>query len=318
MSSPWTKWGICILSGVALATGTAWGQGNLNQPGVQPQAVLQGQATAESVISRDEAATGRKFDPQYRDTLKQALSSFSPAEVVAIPVGRSPLALGDTSDDLVFTPVTPCRLINFAFIPGNTSQSFLVAGSCGIPFPRAKAVMFNFISVNPTGPGDLRAWAFGSPVPGASVLNYAPVSGLNIANGIVVPICDVGVCSFDLTIQADVSGTTVVADVFGYFAAPSPIPTLWAVVNSNGTLARGFHAASSITNGTGTYTVVFDRDITGCAYTATIGLSVSVGSETSGEITVAGKASIPNGLFITTHNSAGAPSDRGFHVHVMC
>ena len=319
MTSSWTKWGICVLSGVALAAGTAWGQaGPNNEPGVQSQAVLQGQATAESIISRDEAALGRKFDPQYRDTLKAAIGSLSPSEVAAIPVGSSPLALGDTSADLVYTPVAPCRIINFVFIPGNTSQSFFAAGLCGIPFPQAKAVMINLISVNPTGAGDLRAWAFGQPVPGASVLNYAPVSGLNIANGIVVPICDGVGCPLDLTIQADVSGTTVVADVFGYFAAPSPIPTLWAVVNSNGTLARGFHAVSSSNPFVGNYIVNFDRNISQCAFTASIGLSGNLGTETFGVISVVISITSNNAVFIRTQDTGGTNSNRGFHLNVMC
>jgi len=232
MTTSWKTLSICVLSGLVVAVGTAWGQSGLNEPGVQQQETLQRQATAESIISRDEAVLGRKFDPQYRAALKAAIGSLSPSEVAAIPEGRSPLALGDTSADLVFTPVTPCRIINFQFIPGDTSQSFIVAGLCGIPFAEAKAVMINFISVNPSGPGDLRAFPYPLAAPLASVLNYAPVAGLNIANGIAVPICDAttATCSFDLTIQADVGGTTVVADVFGYFAAP--VATALACVNT--------------------------------------------------------------------------------------
>jgi hypothetical protein len=42
---------------------------------------------------------------------------------------------------------------------------------------------------------------------------------LNIANDVVVTICDpsVSTCSADFTVQADVSGTDLVGDVMGYF-----------------------------------------------------------------------------------------------------
>ena len=56
-------------------------------------------------------------------------------------------------------------------------------------------------------------------MPTASILNYAAVTGLNIANGPTVAICDpaVATCTSDFTIQADGGATQVVADVQGYF-----------------------------------------------------------------------------------------------------
>ena len=66
------------------------------------------------------------------------------------------------------------------------------------------------------------------------------------------------------------------------------------------------------------YEVIFNRDVRDCAYVATVGLSGSSGSSLPGEITVVGRAGAPNGVFITTHDSAGGPSDRGFHLAVHC
>jgi hypothetical protein len=77
----------------------------------------------------------------------------------------------------------------------------------------------NFVAVAPAGAGNLRAWAYGGTAPNASIINYAAV-GMNIANAVVVPLCDVGASSCipgDITVQADVSGTHLVADVVGYF-----------------------------------------------------------------------------------------------------
>ena len=146
-------------------------------------------------------------------------------------------AIGDAETDLLFVPVSPCRIIDTrfgggAFAAGET-RSFEVTGStgfgaqggnatgCGIPLgaadPLAPAIVVNFVAVGPAGPGHLEAWEFGQPVPNASVINYANVPGLNIANGVVVPIAGVSSLDKDLNIRANVSGTHVVADVTGYF-----------------------------------------------------------------------------------------------------
>jgi hypothetical protein len=146
-------------------------------------------------------------------------------------------ALGDAETELVFVPVAPCRVIDTRLAGGpigaNQMRSFEIAGTenfasqggeasgCGIPLgstdPAAPAVVINFIAVAPGGPGNLRAWEFNQPAPNASVINYANVTGLNIANGVIVPIAGVSTLAKDLNIQADVSGTHVVADVTGYF-----------------------------------------------------------------------------------------------------
>ncbi|HVR97913.1 MAG TPA: hypothetical protein VMW27_14945 [Thermoanaerobaculia bacterium] len=146
-------------------------------------------------------------------------------------------ALGSSETELLFVPVAPCRIIDTRLAGGpigaNQTRAFEVAGTanfaaqggaasgCGIPLgasdPLAPAVVINFIAVAPGGPGDLRAWEFGQPAPNASVINYANVTGLNIANGVIVPIAGVSTLDKDLNIVADVSGTHVVADVTGYF-----------------------------------------------------------------------------------------------------
>lgn len=57
------------------------------------------------------------------------------------------------------------------------------------------------------------------------MLNYSNVPGLNIANGVVQPICVFG-CTHDLNVVPGVSPTHVVIDVLGYFAPPGSGP-LW-------------------------------------------------------------------------------------------
>jgi hypothetical protein len=93
---------------------------------------------------------------------------------------------------------------------------------------------------------------------------------------------------------------------------------LFAVVNANGTTARGKGNRSSNRSSTGTYQVRFWRNIRGCGYTATIGLGGASGTSSPGEVTVVGEAASVTGVFVQTYNSAGTLTDRGFHLYVDC
>ena len=165
-----------------------------------------------------------------------ALRSIAAGEEVDLQNVTAP-ALGSSTTDLVFVPLAPCRIIDTRLAGGalaaGVPRDFQVAGTtefgaqggtlggCGVPAgaaePNAAAVVVNFIAVGPSGPGNLVAWAYGQPKPLASVINYSNVPGLNIANGVIVPIAGTNTVPADLRIQADVSATHVVADVTGYF-----------------------------------------------------------------------------------------------------
>jgi hypothetical protein len=109
----------------------------------------------------------------------------------------------------------------------------------------------------------------------------------------------------------------VAAFVAGTVAGmPPTAQTFYAVVNADGSLARGFQAVEARNLGTGFYEVIFNVDVTGSAYIATIGSSATSGIEQTGEITVVGRAGTPNGVFVTTTDSAGTFADRGFHIAV--
>jgi hypothetical protein len=141
--------------------------------------------------------------------------------------------------DLQYTGIQPCRIYDTRAGSGVQGQgtgpiganqtrdvdvSQGAAPSCGVPLT-AKGIVMNFIAAAPAGPGNLRAWPYGTSAPNASVINYSNISGLNIANGVVQAICATG-CTHDLTLRADVSATHVVIDVLGYFAPPGSGP-LW-------------------------------------------------------------------------------------------
>jgi len=202
----------------------------------------------ESILAARQAASPRPMSARLREALSAKLASVPLARLEAFAGAGGlgnidalvPNAVGAAGTDLVFTPVTPCRIINTTVaggpIAGNTTRNFFVngstagtfegqggtAGGCGIP-DAATSVAVNFIAVGPAGAGDLRAfpWNATPTVPNASVINYANVPGLNIANGVIQPVCNAAVttCTFDLIVQADVSAAHLVVDVVGYFAA---------------------------------------------------------------------------------------------------
>jgi hypothetical protein len=98
---------------------------------------------------------------------------------------------------------------------------------------------------------------------------------------------------------------------------PPTAQSFYAVVRSNGTLARGFEAVSAAHLGTGVYQVIFAHDITGSAYLGTLGLDTDSGESPAGQIAVVGRFDIANGVFVQTFDAAGNPADRGFHLAVL-
>lgn len=165
------------------------------------------------------------------------------------------LGIGDANADVVFTPLTPCRLIDtrvsgaggaltvgvprnydligpagYAGTGGNPSGCGIPAGTSpvgdGTVGNTVRALVLNFTAVPTAGGsiGNLRTWPGNQlTVPLASILNYSPVL-YAIANGVTVATCDAAVASGnpcpsgDLNVQADGSNTDLVVDVMGYYA----------------------------------------------------------------------------------------------------
>jgi hypothetical protein len=97
-------------------------------------------------------------------------------------------------------------------------------------------------------------------------------------------------------------------------------PRVFAVVASDGTKVRGKAVASTTRLSTGSYDVRFNRNITKCAWTGSVGVgSVPFGGSTGPVmIAVNGRAGTNNGLFVQTWNGSGAATDEPFSVVVIC
>jgi len=94
----------------------------------------------------------------------------------------------------------------------------------------------------------------------------------------------------------------------------------WAVIERNGTLVRGRNVLRAKHLATGQYEVVFTDDVSNGVYVATIGRP-GIATEPAGEIGVALRccltgAEANHGVWVDTHDSNGAPSDRAFHLVV--
>ena len=91
---------------------------------------------------------------------------------------------------------------------------------------------------------------------------------------------------------------------------------LWASIDDNGTLVRNKGAASSLRTATGQYQVIFNQDVTGCVYVATLGGPTI--DNTVGEVSTAQKEAITGGVSVWTYNSAGTLTNKDFFVAVFC
>lgn len=124
------------------------------------------------------------------------------------------------------------------------------------------------------------------------------------------------------------------ASAGGYNQTPRPMPhprgagthgvaqptSLTAVVSAKGGLKRGIGAVSAVQteDGPGTYAVVFDRDITNCAYVVTIGEFDDTGTQPAASGGVVGLFGEPNGVYVTTATAKGRFKKMPFHLDVAC
>ncbi|MEV4545140.1 hypothetical protein ACIBXA_06035 [Micromonospora echinaurantiaca] len=98
---------------------------------------------------------------------------------------------------------------------------------------------------------------------------------------------------------------------------PITARVLFAVVTADGNLVRGLGAAQATRLARGKYQVIFDQDVTAAGYVGTIGLPGSAGVAPPGQVAVAGRTGIPNGVFVSTFAGDGSVADRPFHLTVL-
>jgi hypothetical protein len=121
-------------------------------------------------------------------------------------------------------------------------------------------------------------------------------------------------------------GVISAAGVIFFAAAPALASTAvmstgisgYAVVDGDGTLARGLNATSVIVEGIGIYDVVFNSDVSACAYHGNSGLSGIGGNPLPGYVSVSTMGSNPNAVHVETFNPSANFANLGFHLRVIC
>lgn len=144
-------------------------------------------------------------------------------------------ALGSTTRDLVFTPVTPCRIVDTRVAGGainaDSSRAFLgvavSAGTgfafqggsstdCGVAAVGASAVAINVTAVTPSGAGYATVYKSGETRPLAASVNYT--AGAIVNNSVVVGIPNpLAITDFVIYTFAQ---SHYVVDIVGYFSPP--------------------------------------------------------------------------------------------------
>jgi hypothetical protein len=141
--------------------------------------------------------------------------------------------LGSLSNDLVYTPIQPCRIIDTrstaaGAIAANTTRSFVAvsasnftsqggsATNCGTLSVSATAVAINLTAVTPSAAGYATVYPFGTTQPLAASVNYA--AGDIVNNALIAQIPN-PLSSFDFTVYT-FAQSHYVADIVGYFAPP--------------------------------------------------------------------------------------------------
>ena len=167
--------------------------------------------------------------------------SSSTTDLVADVVGyyATPVALGSPSSDLVYTPITPCRIVDTrnansggAFVATSTrdfmgwGSSFAAQGGapnpCGLPLSTDNAALaVNFAIVGPAADGYITAFPgnlANAAMPLAATLNY--YAGDVKANNTVLKLNQTGTGPHFKIYST--SASHLIADVVGYYAKPKP------------------------------------------------------------------------------------------------
>ncbi len=141
--------------------------------------------------------------------------------------------LGALANDLVYTPVAPCRILDTrnvaaGAIATNSTRNFVAFGvsnytsqggsatNCGLNPLAATAVAINLTAVTPATAGFATAYPFGTTQPVAASINYA--AGAIVNNALIVQTPN-PISSFDFTVYT-FAQSHYVADIVGYFAPP--------------------------------------------------------------------------------------------------
>lgn len=227
------KWGDHV-EGAYSRSAEAWGKDMVPLLMSTPLDSLQRAANARNFDDMNDALLAKAAPVPVMPRVGLLASRVSGSS--GAPVAKnddSTNALGDPGTDLVYVPVTPCRVIDtrlaggvitdagtrdfdIASVTDYTAQGG-AATNCGVGnVSGVAAAVINFTTVSPILAGYVTAYPFGGTQPLAATVNYA--AGEISGNLSIVPLdsspagSDISVFSF--------AQTHLVGDIVGYFIAP--------------------------------------------------------------------------------------------------
>ncbi|MEP7098085.1 MAG: hypothetical protein ABI748_10520 [Dokdonella sp.] len=186
----------------------------------------------------------------HRSTDAQVISKL--ASPSSVRVGPTSDLLGDTTNDLVFTPIAPCRIAdtrnaggqiaadsNRGFNAWGVTDYLAFGGSgtdCGLASEHPSAVVLNVTAVLPATAGYATVYAgdLASP-PFVSNINYA--AGAIVNNNVVVALNSTGTDP-DYRIYT-LRASHYVVDIVGYYDNPHATPLDTTNTIASGTVVNG-------------------------------------------------------------------------------
>ncbi len=203
--------------------------------GVSPQrwAAAMRDTFAEASLANMRAATTRKTYAGMMGTLLGQGTSDAKVITAMAKSGDDPeviMALGSAAEDLVYTMVAPCRIVDTRVaggrLTGGVARTIAVHGAsftgqggsatnCNIPADPS-AVAINVVAVTPDASGFLTIYPAGTTRPTASSMNY---EGGGIVANEVIAKTTLGQPA-DLALYSQ-HGADFVVDIVGYFMAPN-------------------------------------------------------------------------------------------------
>ena len=224
--------------------------------------------------------------------LRQVIAgSLAAQEATIDKAGTIVKALGDPGDDVVYTPVTPCRLVEtrgtFAAVyqgggpfSSNEVRNYAVQGGNGVCLaqlpaglnPSAVQLQVFGIPVSSAASGDIEILPQGSTFGSTATEIYVG----NVAFNTVSTTAKINLANNQIGVQVRGGGAQLAMDVVGYFAAPIATALQCTPVSSAGTLIPA----------SADFTVAFPNCASG--YTRTGG-------------SCSGTANIPSGYLVETN-----------------
>ena len=218
-----------------------------------------------SLPSLRKAAEARSF-AAMNDAL---LAAPSPAATLVSASASGTKALGDPDKDLVYVPVTPCRILDTRIvggpIPANSFRDFDLTdvvrfapqggdtSNCNVGDKGSfAAAALNITVVTPNAAGYITAFPYLASQPTAATLNY--VAG-DIRNGLAIVRLDQTAANYEFSVYS-FAQTHLVADIVGYFREPEATALQCVTLSATTTIPGGYGAEALSPSCPATYMAV--------------------------------------------------------------